>query len=162
MIDTDIEKLKEIEKAAYGEDSPYLAFDDIETMEDLRAYCAVESTDDIHILSGDTWYCIIGEHKKDEEDHYMELVDLASAKGKMPIGKVVLFCMQYDCPFVMDARENTSYKIIKLLADREDINIKEDTPYTWGGEIFHQIKIEKTDKEKNMEKEKCDDTEREI
>ena len=152
----DVIAIKRIERKAYENNRGLMQLQDCETDEDIKDYC---ETDDVTCLMGDNFYLMVGEH----DDHY-EVVDLAKESGLVNIHKVVAFLqsMDKDKPFTFDARENTSYKIIKALSKAGRCEIEKDTTYTWCGETFHDIKAYfGKEKQRTNEAEREDDYERE-
>ena len=131
----DIEKLKAIEKRAYA-DTIYSQMQSFQTIDDLAEYCET-SKEDVHILSGDDWYVILGEH-----EDYIEIVDMASTGHNLPVNKVLAFMKSFNKPFTMDARESTSYKLVKALDKANMLKIDKDDEYMWGNEKFHDIECE--------------------
>ena len=131
----DIEKLKAIEKRAYA-DTIYSQMQSFKTIDDLAEYCET-SKEDVHILSGDDWYVILGEH-----EDYIEIVDMASTGHNLPVNKVLAFMKSFKKPFTMDARESTSYKLVKALDKANMLKIDKDDEYMWGNEKFHDIECE--------------------
>lgn len=131
----DIEKLKAIEKRAYA-DTIYSQMQSFKTIDDLAEYCET-SKEDVHILSGDDWYVILGEH-----EDYIEIVDMASTGHNLPVNKVLAFMKSFNKPFTMDARESTSYKLVKALDKANMLKIDKDDEYMWGNEKFHDIECE--------------------
>ena len=131
----DIDKLKSIEKKAYA-DTIYSQMQSFQTMDDLAEYCEVPE-ENVHILSGDDWYVILGEH-----EDYIEIVDMASTGHNLPVNKVLAFMKSFNKPFTMDARESTSYKLVKALDKANMLKIDKDDEYMWGNEKFHDIECE--------------------
>lgn len=131
----DIDKLKAIENKAY-EDTIYSQMQSFQTIDDLAKYCEVPE-ENVHILSGDDWYVILGEHKD-----YIEIVDMASTGHNLPVNKILSFMKSFEKPFTMDARESTSYKLVKALDKANMLKIDRDDEYMWGNEKFHDIEAE--------------------
>lgn len=131
----DIDKLKAIENKAYA-DTIYSQMQSFQTMDDLAKYCEVPE-ENVHVLSGDDWYVILGEH-----EDYIEIVDMASTGHNLPVNKVLSFMKSFDKPFTMDARESTSYKLVKALDKADMLKIDRDDEYMWGNEKFHDIEAE--------------------
>lgn len=131
----DIQKLCEIEKKAYA-DTIYAQMQGFENIRDLAEYCEV-SPKNVHVMSGDDWYVILGEHR----DH-IEIVDLASTGKRLPVKQVLEFMKSFDKPVTMDAREETSYKLVKALDRMHMLQINKDESYQWGGETFHDVEAE--------------------
>lgn len=131
----DIDKLKAIENKAY-EDTIYSQMQSFQTIDDLAEYCEVPE-ENVHVLSGDDWYVILGEH-----EDYIEIVDMASTGHNLPVNKVLSFMKSFEKPFTMDARESTSYKLVKALDKADMLKIDRDDEYMWGNEKFHDIEAE--------------------
>lgn len=149
----DIDKLKTIEQKAY-EDTIYSQMQSFRDIYDLAEYCEVPP-ENIHVLSGNDWYVILGEH-----EDYIEIVDMASTGHNLPVNKVLSFMKSFNKedepesgeslneargkvkPFTMDARETTSYKLVKALDKADMLRIDKDEEYIWGNEKFHDIECE--------------------
>lgn len=127
-----LQKLIRLESQCYR-GTCYQAMSHITTWEGVADYCECD-LDDLRVYMGEDWYALLAEHEDE-----VEFVDLASTKKRMPIHALVNICLGINKPFVMDCRENTSYRILKTLEQRELITISEDNAYNWGGEQFHEI-----------------------
>lgn len=138
-----LRKLIQLESQCY-KGTCYRAMSHIRTWEEVADYCECD-LDDLIIYLGEDWYAILAEHEDE-----VEFVDLASTQKHMPIHTIVSICLGIEKPFVMDCRENTSYRILKILRDRELIDILEDNLYTWGGESFHEVTAKTQVKNKNL------------
>lgn len=139
---SDIEAIKAIEKAAYP--SYYRQMQDIEDESDLTDYIA-SSKYIIFIDCEKGWYLIITFSRRGRE---AEIVDLASRNG---IGKDILSCIEYIkknnvfsrvIKITLDARETTSYPMIKLIRDI-GYDVIRDKEYLWCSEKFHEIILHK-------------------
>ena len=106
--------------------------------ESIASYCCC-ALDDVRFMIGDDWYALFGIHHSPED--YVEVVDIASKNGRMNVFRVISFLRELGLPMVMDAREDTSYRIIQALARREQITILKDESYLWGGRPFHELRI---------------------
>lgn len=126
-------KLKRIEREAY-EGTGYMQMQYCTSWESVASYCEC-SLDDLHIAFIDDGYVIAACH-----EDYMEIVDLASSGRNMNLFAVWDFLKEIGKPMIFDARESTSYRLIKLLERRGEISIVEDTPHPWGGETFHDVR----------------------
>lgn len=128
-------KLKRIEREAY-EGTGYMQMQHCMSWESVASYCEC-SLDDLHIAFIDDGYVIAACH-----EDYMEIVDLASSGRNMNLFAVWDFLKKIGKPMTLDARESTSYRLIKHLERRGEITICSDESHTWGGEPFHDLRCE--------------------
>lgn len=126
-------KLKRIEHEAY-EGTGYMQMQWCETWADIAGYCEC-SLEHLRIAFIDDGYVIAACH-----EDYMEIVDLASSGRNMNLFAVWEFLKEIGKPMTLDARESTSYRLIKALERRGEISIVEDAPHQWGGETFHDVR----------------------
>ena len=134
-----LERLKYIERTAYAH-TPYLQMQHCNSWQSVANYCQC-SLSELKIMMSETSYVIAATHPA---RGYCEICDLASIDRQMNLFEVWDFLKSLQLPFTLDARENTSYRMIKVLERRNEIVIAEDTPYQWGGETFHGLKIRPT------------------
>lgn len=130
-----LEKIKLIERTAYS-GTPYSQMQYCRTWEDIARYCECDRSE-LRILMSDTGYVIAAAH----ESGYAEIVDLASVDRRMNLYEVWEFLKSLKLPFTLDARENTSYRMIKKLEEKGEITISESHAHTWGGETFYDLKV---------------------
>lgn len=133
MKEVNIEKIRNIEAAAYPES--YQQLQDAESIMDIVEYAEARDVSDLIIETGDNWYFIATRGKR-------EIVDLA-ADGNMSIRDITKILKVIVDNFsgeeiTMDARENTSYKLIRF---SKYFEILEDEPNDWDGEVFHKLVI---------------------
>lgn len=131
-----LEKIKSIERTAY-DGTVYTQMQRCRTWADIASYCQC-SLSEVNILLSDTGYVIVAAHK---DEGYAEIVDLASTDRRMNLREVWDFLRELSLPFTMDARENTSYRMIKALEKKGEITIASSYPHTWGGETFYDLKV---------------------
>jgi len=126
----DIARLRRIERQAYP--PAYRQMQDIYTYDDLCDYCEGRP----HVLHLSSGYLLWTKR---------EIVDLAMV-GKPTLGDVVsvLRVLRRHLSvhtLTLDARHNTSWPLVKTLADRGWIEIRSDNNYSWAGERFHELEI---------------------
>lgn len=128
-----IKRIKEIEQGAYP--APYRQMDEIEVMEDLVNYCDAENEEDIIMIVRSCWYFLAVRSTG-------ELVDLAGKLGISDMREIkeILSTHFHGKRINFDARESTSYRLVKRLKWK----IVKDIPFDWDGEIFHEIEMEVT------------------
>jgi len=133
--------LKKIEGRAYP--SIYQSFTSFTQWSDFEDYC---ETSRIIVLWDDNkdWYLLLGISGRS-----LEVIDLASLRGLSHINmeellkKFFLILKDHNIEkILMDMRETTSYKFIKIF-DNNIWKIIKDQSYDWEGEIFHDIIIRK-------------------
>lgn len=110
----------------------YRQMQDIRSMKDLKEYCESKP----HIISWCDGYCLFTKR---------EVVDLCSITpidfGIMhKISKRLRKFYKYR-EFAADLRQNTSYKLVKIMERRGVLEVVSDEAYDWGGETFHEVKI---------------------
>lgn len=130
-----LELIKRIERTAYS-GTPYSQMQHCRTWDDIARYCEC-SREELRILLSDTGYVIAAAHRSG----YAEIVDLASIDRRMNLYEVWDFLKDLGLPFTLDARESTSYRMIKKLEEKGEIVISESHSYTWGGETFYDLKV---------------------
>ncbi|RMH14939.1 MAG: hypothetical protein D6698_11990 [Gammaproteobacteria bacterium] len=130
-----VQLIRRIERAAYPQ--VYWGLQDIESLEDVAEYvgCHVR---DLVVLHGENWY-LLG--SSTGEDFY--IADLASAGGMglKDLAQVKELMLQHERVY-MEARETTSYRLVKFMERRGLVSIMTDHPFEWGGEVFHEIELE--------------------
>lgn len=131
-----LEKIKRIERAAYS-GTVYSQMQHCRTWEDIADYCECPLSE-VNVLLSDTGYVIAAAHK---DRGFAEIIDLASTDRRMNLYEVWEFLLELNLPFTLDARESTSYRMIKALEAKGEITIASSVPYTWGGERFYDLKV---------------------
>jgi hypothetical protein len=99
------------------------------------------SADEILVTgSKNKWYLIL-----EKNEDCVEIVDMAAKDGVLPIFKILNFFEKLKESGIkkikMDARESTSYPLIKALIKRKKAVFKEKKPWTWGEEKMYPITI---------------------
>lgn len=130
-----LEKIKQIERTAYA-GTVYTQMQHCQSWDDIAHYCEC-SLSELHILMSETGYVIAAAHS----EGYAEIVDLASVDRRMNLYEVWDFLKSLKLPFTLDARKNTSYRMIKKLEEKGEITIAEEFSHTWGGETFYELKV---------------------
>ena len=126
-------KIKIIEKEAYKDNATFLQLQNKKTLQDVANYmkCNMEN---IKIILKDNYYLLMA-----ERTNVVELVDFAKSGGYIDIRGLINTLETFDKPFTCDARETTSYPILKFLDKKGFCKILRDNPYEWGGETFHDM-----------------------
>lgn len=106
---------------------------DIATRHELQNYC---ESKDVFILQNKTTYVICTED---------EVVDFASS-SKLSIAELLQvkeFLIETfgNSQFYLDARKNTSYRLIKFLEKRGEITIISQEEWEWGFETFYSLNV---------------------
>lgn len=127
-----LKALRKIEAAAYPKHMQYMQ--DIRSWVDVQEYCESET---VAVLLKDHFYCLATE---------VEVVDLASS-SKLSIAdslEVVSFLQETfeSRPFTLDARETTSYRLLKMLEKRGRLAILSDEPWDWDGIAMHEMTVQ--------------------
>jgi hypothetical protein len=126
----DLAFLQEVELACYPEQ--YRSIADCERVSDLKDYCEGKPT----VWKWERGYCIATSG---------EVVDLASTTS-LSLSDMIelheLLRKHFGGRVVtMDAREGTSYKLLKFAEKRKRLQILSDRSYDWGGETFHELEL---------------------
>lgn len=127
-------KLRKIERLAYP--AHMWQMQDVYSIKDLAEYCEC-SVSQVFCIIGEDYYLIAANKKR-----YIEIVDLASIGG---IGGDVFRIMNKVSrvskgkKIILDARETTSYPLVKLFARRYLLQIVEDKEWMWGDEVMHSM-----------------------
>ena len=110
------------------------SFDEGETKADLKEFC--ESTQ-VMVMYTDSMYCICTPE---------EVVDLCSKKNlsmkQLLEIKTVLKDFYGTDLFGLDARETTSYKLIKFLEYKKELVIYKEELWYWGSERFISLQVQ--------------------
>lgn len=155
LTDEVVQTMVRLEAEVY-KDTPYSEMQGCRTPRDIANYCECEE-EDVRLYSdykdGEmSFYCLCGIHSAEDSDDefdeseleegaWLEICDLASTNPHTPLFEVVKFISDINLPMYMDCRENTSYRIIKGLSHRGAFEILDDSPYRWGDETFHELKL---------------------
>ena len=128
MMDT----ISNIEKEVYP--SYMFSFDEGETKADLKEFC---ESSHVMVIYTDTMYCICTPE---------EIVDLCSKENlsmkQLLEIKTVLKDFYGTDLFGLDARETTSYKLIKFLEYKKELIIYKEELWYWGSERFISLKVQ--------------------
>lgn len=131
-----LRRIKAIEAAAYPPSMRQLQ--NVATWKEVADYCECRA-EELLVLSGESWYLLAAEH-----EDYVEIADLAAtgglgsaiwriiaaAKGRWA-GKTV----------VCDARQGTSYCLLKALERRGIVRVISETPWEWEDEKMFEVKL---------------------
>lgn len=123
-----IRHLQQIERSVYP---PHMwGLQDIKTRTDLQIYCESVS---INVLTNRGGYVIYTDE---------EIIDLASVDTISSMKLILQLKKKLSGRVVsLDARESTSYPIIKKMADMGKLVIHHDELWWWGGERMHSLSI---------------------
>jgi hypothetical protein len=103
---------------------------DIKTRTDLQIYCESVS---VNVLTDRGGYAIYTDD---------EIIDLASVDTISSIKLILQLKKKLSGRVVsLDAREGTSYPIIKKMAGMGKLVIHHDELWWWGGELMHSLSI---------------------
>jgi hypothetical protein len=132
-----LKTLRRIERVAYPEE--YRQLQDCRSMTDLYEYC---ETEDIKIVSGSGWYCLLGFHGS-----AVEIVDFASERplrGEIlrAIADIAAAIPATVTTLTGDFRESTSYRLLQFLT-RYKWGVVHASPYWWGGEKFYDVTLQR-------------------
>ena len=121
--------IKMIEKSSYPR--VYRALQNTHSIDDIVEYCEADEWDDLLVLTGEKFYFLAVKST-------CEIVDLA---GEMSMKDIVAVTKTVKRVFSgkiisMNMRESTSYRAVGLIGE-----IIEDNVYTWGKEVFHDVKV---------------------
>lgn len=127
------DRVKQIEKTAYPNHMQF--YQDFDDIDDIIDYADCQGQIDCHVEND--WYAIFCNGAKE-----VEIIDLASTR---PLSLSDLFVVYKkllsfgDKLFTMNARETTSYRLIKLGEKRGMFEIISDEPNSLYGEPMHEI-----------------------
>ena len=128
--------VRDIERAVYPAHMCSLQGDSLEC---LAEYCEC-SIQQLFVLQGDGWYLLAAEHHRS-----VEICDLAALPGHEHAAMRGLLTAGQrwtgKC-ITLDARETTSYPIIRRLARMGRITILKDEEYEWGLEVMHDMVLQ--------------------
>jgi hypothetical protein len=119
----DYESIKAIEASAYPVHMQ--GMQDVQSYEDLQEYC---ESNTVQVFQDKQWYCIVT--KK-------EVVDLASLQP-MSIKDMIQLLVQLQVwfeerKFTLDAKEDTSLKLLRYLSKKNKIKILKEESWDWNG-----------------------------
>lgn len=133
LTEETLQSLKNIESVAY-KNTNYAEMQHCMTWEEVADYCDCNLYE-LRVCLNKDWYVLLAEH-----EDCVELVDLASKIKTTPLSLIMNTILKYKKPFLMDCRENTSYRILKALEKAGHIEVSQDNSYSRGGEIFHEVR----------------------
>lgn len=133
ISETTLEFIKNIENQAYPEAMKMMQdIEDIEELEDLYNYYLSELT----VARNNDWYIIYG-----EDENSIEIVDIASLPTRaraasQEIHNYITRVINQKAhngnkPVTLNAKEDTSYRMIQRMVNNGEYEIIEDTPNTW-------------------------------
>lgn len=124
-----LKNIKRIESQSYP--SCYRQMEDCNSIGDIVEYCEAKDIDDLIIITGKTWYFLAVKSTR-------EIVDLAGKTSLSDLFKIKRKIKEVFSGLTvkLDARENTSYRIIKRLG-----KVVKDYPYSWNDEVFHEMEV---------------------
>ena len=129
-----LEFVKSIENQAYPEEMKVMQdADDVEELEDIYNYYLSELT----IARNRDWYIIYG-----EDEDSVEIVDIASLPNRDKeassremhnyiVGVINRKALNGEKTVTLNAKEDTSYRMIQRMVANGEYEIIEDTPNTW-------------------------------
>lgn len=133
ISETTLEFIKNIENQAYPEAMKMMQdIEDIEELEDLYNYYLSELT----VARNNDWYIIYG-----EDEDSIEIVDIASLPTRdraasQEIHNYITRVINQKAhngnkPVTLNAKEDTSYRMIQRMVNNGEYEIIEDTPNAW-------------------------------
>lgn len=140
-----LEFVKSVENQAYPEEMKVMQdVDDAEELEDIYNYYLSELT----IVRNKDWYIIYG-----EDEDSVEIVDIASLPNRdreasrremhnYIVGVINRKALNGKKPVTLNAKEDTSYRMIQRMIANGEYEIIEDTPNTWeddGSILMHNL-----------------------
>lgn len=129
-----LQRIISLEREIY-DGTTYMGMQNCRTWDDIARYCEC-SDEELNILVRKNWYVLIAKH-----EDFIEIVDFASKRGRMDIFEALAYIKDFHMPMSLDARGDTSYRLIKALERHGKISISHDESYIWGGETFHEMVI---------------------
>ena len=133
--------VKEIEAAAYPGHMQFLQ--DCEDWEDVADYAECTRKNLLVLGEEGHWYALIA-RKERCRGRDAEFVDLAKLPGsaRVPWHRLLQVLQKMKIRRVtLDAREGTSYEILKVLLPRWGCKILKDANWEWDGETMHNMCI---------------------
>lgn len=131
-----IDLLKSIEAKAYPYYMQMIQY--AENEQDLADYCECSVEQLGYKLCNDNKAYIIWSKK----GNVVEIVDIAGDFGSS-LRSELLNTLTGAKKIVLDAREDTSYRLIKPMAKRYGFRIKKDRQWEWGDHIMHEMVLRK-------------------
>ena len=140
-----LEFVKSVENQAYPEEMKIMQdIEDLEELEDAYNYYLSELT----IARNKDWYIIYG-----EDEDSIEIVDIASLPNRdreasrremhnYIVGVINRKALNGKKPVTLNAKEDTSYRMIQRMVSNGEYEIVEDTPNTWEDDeaiIMHNL-----------------------
>lgn len=123
-----LKHLRRIERLAYP--SHMRQMQDIRTFRDLKLYCESRK---VQLITTGKGYAIYTPN---------EVIDMASLSPKDSIELICKLSQALKGRTInLDARDETSYPLIKLFERRGKVIIHSDTQWSWGGNIMHDMTI---------------------
>lgn len=134
ISDDTLEFVRSVENQAYPEEMKMLQdIEDIEELEDAYNYYLSELT----IARNKDWYIIYG-----EDEDSVEIVDIASLPNRdreasrremhnYIVGVINRKALNGKKTVTLNAKEDTSYRMVQRMVDNGEYEIIEDTPNTW-------------------------------
>lgn len=138
LNEKNLKEMKRLENLVYA-NTCYRGMQSYSTWDGIASYCCC-SKDQVRLMMGKGWYVLFAEYPD-----YLEVVDLCSSTHKAPIFKIIDQLHSFGKAISLDARENTSYRILTAMAKRGRVEMFKDETWTWGGENFHEIVLAASD-----------------
>ena len=135
-----INRLKAIEKMAYPEE--YQQLQEIATTRDIAEYVGCDD-DELRVIVSNDWYAIIA-----LTHNSVYIADLASERKKL--NRIQFFEFITKLKEIMgnrkilkfEARESSSYRLVKRAVEQGVLDVVMDEPRIWGAEVFHDMVCE--------------------
>lgn len=128
-------RIKDIEKRLYPE---HMLGITSESAKGLAEYCEC-SLDELCVLRGENWYSLLA-----IKEDYVEIADLAALPGNEFAASraIMLELLKHKGKVVfIDARESTSYPMVKRAEEKGRIEILKDELYYWEGVPMHEMEF---------------------
>lgn len=128
-------KIKEIEKKLYPTHMCGIAS---ESAKGLAEYCEC-SLDELCVLRGENWYSLLA-----IKEDCIEIADLAALPGNefKASRAIMLELLKHKGKVVfIDARESTSYPMVKRAELKGKVGILKDELYDWEGVTMHEMEF---------------------
>ena len=127
----DIKSIKAVEASVYPEHMQYMQ--DIRNVSDIEDYC---EDNDVCVILKDSAYVIMASE---------EVVDMASVNplSMVEMVEILGYMKSYygSNVFSLDARESTSYKLLKFLSKRGTITILSEYSWDWDGVVMYEMEL---------------------
>lgn len=126
--------IKRIEAEKYPDNMQMLQ--DIVSIQDIADYCEVDIID-LGVYTYSNGYMLLG---LDRQEKRVEIVDMAGKFAMSDLLSVLSSLKEFTgWTVTVDARETTSYRFMQYLVKHGHLEILEDEPWNWDGEIMHAI-----------------------